>query len=123
MTNKVKLMPPVDTRYPLYLIKFVNSVLNLTFTAQSLKMGAHINNPQLLGQKLPVHLQFQWAKMIVDKEKPIPIPTLKEFPEWLQRESSAASLLCKPSTSSLTSSDRYSGRKPKNTVLVGSEET
>ncbi|KAG5871320.1 hypothetical protein JTB14_021832 [Gonioctena quinquepunctata] len=126
MTNKVKLMPPVNTRYPLSLIKFANSVLNLTVTAQSLKMEAYINNPQLLSQlvqKLPEHLQFQWARIIVDKEKAITIPTLREFSEWLQKESSAASLLCKPSTSSFTSSDRYSERKPKNTVLVGSEET
>ncbi|KAG5879104.1 hypothetical protein JTB14_008170 [Gonioctena quinquepunctata] len=89
-------------------------------------MEAYINNPQLLSQlvqKLPEHLQFQWARIIVDKEKAIPIPTLKEFSEWLQKESSAASLLCKPSTLSFTSSDRYSERKPKNTVLVGSEET
>ncbi|KAG5868641.1 hypothetical protein JTB14_012366 [Gonioctena quinquepunctata] len=121
MTNEVKLMPPVNTRYPLSLIKFANSVLNLTVTAQSLKMEAYINNPQHLGQlvqKLPEHLQFQWARIIVDKEKAIPIPTLKEFSEWFQRESSGASLLCKPSTSSFTSSDRYSGRKPKKTVLV-----
>ncbi|KAG5873108.1 hypothetical protein JTB14_030040 [Gonioctena quinquepunctata] len=125
MTNKVKLIPPVNTRYPLSLIKFANSVLNLTVTAQSLKMESYINNPQLLSQlvqKLPEHLQFQWARIIVDKEKAIPIPTLKEFSEWLQKKTSAASLLCKPSTSSFTSSDRYSERKPKNTVLVGSEE-
>ncbi|KAG5861968.1 hypothetical protein JTB14_003202 [Gonioctena quinquepunctata] len=126
MTYKVKLMPPVNTRYPLSLIKFANSVLNLTVTAQSLKIEAYINNPQLLGQlvqKLPEHLQFQWARIIVDKEEAIPIPTLKEFSEWLQSESSAASLLCKPSPSSFTSSDRYSERKPKTTVSVGSEET
>ncbi|KAG5895914.1 hypothetical protein JTB14_031821 [Gonioctena quinquepunctata] len=62
MTNEVKLMPPVNTRYLLSLIKFAKYVLNLTVTGQSLEMEAYINNPQLLGQlvqKLPEHLQFQ----------------------------------------------------------------
>ncbi|KAG5871471.1 hypothetical protein JTB14_005498 [Gonioctena quinquepunctata] len=110
MTHEVKLMPPVNTRYLLSPIKFTNSDLNLTVTAQPLKKEAYIYNPQLIGQlvqKLPEHLQFPWARILVNNEKAILIPTLKHFAELLQRELSAASSLCKPSTLSFTSLYRY----------------
>ncbi|XP_074035219.1 uncharacterized protein [Leptinotarsa decemlineata] len=126
MMNKVKSLPPVNTRSPISFIKFANSVLNLTVTAKSLKMETYINNSQLLSQlvqKLPEHLQFQWARIIVKKYKDIPTPSLKEFSEWLQEESSAACLLCKPSISHSASTVPYMDKKNKTNVFIGSENS
>nr|XP_023013523.1 uncharacterized protein LOC111503461 [Leptinotarsa decemlineata] len=126
MMNKVKLLPPVNTRSPISFIKFANSVLNLTVTAKSLKMETYINNSQLLSQlvqKLPEHLQFQWARIIVKKYKDIPTPSLKEFSEWLQEESSAACLLCKPSISHSASTVPYMDKKNKTNVFIGTENS
>ncbi|XP_073831625.1 uncharacterized protein [Musca autumnalis] len=94
MIDKARQMPPPKDKLEA-IIDFAMCVRNICSTIEACQLEAHLNNPMLVRElldKLSNNYKLQWAMT----QKPIGVPVLKSFSEWLYTIAMAASQVATP---------------------------
>jgi len=105
------------------ILKFSDSVRNVSATAVSMGCTPFLTNPQLLTElvsKLPVPLQVDWTKEKRRLNKTF--ADLRDFAVWLEDLSEVYVKLYQPQQKKSSSAEQQQPRSRPNRVLVAAEE-